>query len=127
MHAVGSDSPSHVPEDQKVGLLSASFLGLLFTQFLGVFNDNLFKWFATYVGIEMVGEKHEQLILSVGSALFVMPYVLFAAPAGFLADKFGKPRVIVATKFLEVVIMLLGITAIAFKLPWLILACIFLL
>ncbi len=127
MHAAGNDAPSHVPEDQKVGLLSTSFLGLLFTQFLGVFNDNLFKWFATYVGIGMVGEKHEQLILSVGSALFVLPYVLFAAPAGFLADRFGKPRVIVATKFLEVVIMILGIIAIYFQLPWLILSCIFLL
>ncbi len=123
----GNDSPSHVPEDQKVGLLSTSFMGLLITQFLGVFNDNLFKWFATYVGIEMMGEEKEKLILSVGSALFVLPYVLFAAPAGFLADRFGKPRVIVATKFLEVVIMILGIIAIAFKLPWLMLGCIFLL
>lgn len=127
MHAAGNDSPSHIPEDQKVGLLSPSFLGLLFTQFLGVFNDNLFKWFATYVGIGMVGEEHEKAILAVGSALFVLPYVLFAAPAGFLADRFGKPRVIVATKFLEVVIMILGIIGIAFKLPWLILGCIFLL
>src|SRR5687767_4728479 len=112
MHAAGNDSPSHIPEDQKVGLLSPSFLGLLFTQFLGVFNDNLFKWFATYVGIGMVGEEHEKAILAVGSALFVLPYVLFAAPAGFLADRFGKPRVIVATKFLEVVIMILGIVGI---------------
>lgn len=127
MHAAGNDSPSHVPEDQKVGILSASFLGLLFTQFLGVFNDNLFKWFATYVGIEMLGNQHKALILSAGSALFVLPYVLFAAPSGFLADRFGKPRVIVATKFMEIVIMALGIAGIYFKLPWLILSCIFLL
>lgn len=127
MHAAGNDSPSHVPEDEKVGLLSPSFLGLLFTQFLGVFNDNLFKWFATYVGIEMLGKEYKELILSIGSALFVLPYVLFAAPSGFLADRFGKPRVIVATKFMEVVIMALGIAGIYFKLPWLILSCIFLL
>ncbi len=127
MHAAGNDSPSHIPEDDKVGLLSVSFLGLLLTQFLGVFNDNLFKWFATYVGIEMLGKDYKELILSVGSALFVLPYVLFAAPSGFLADRFGKPRVIVATKFMEVVIMALGIAGVYFKLPWLILGCIFLL
>lgn len=127
MHAAGNDSPSHIPEDDKVGILSASFMGLLITQFLGVFNDNLFKWFATYVGIEMLGKQYKELILSVGSALFVLPYVLFAAPSGFLADRFGKPRVIVATKFMEVVIMALGIVGIYFKLPWLILSCIFLL
>ena len=127
MHPAGNDSPSHIPEDDKVGLLSLSFLGLLFTQFLGVFNDNLFKWFATYVGIEMLGKEYKELILSAGSALFVLPYVLFAAPSGFLADRFGKPRVIVATKFMELVIMALGIAGIYFKLPWLILSCIFLL
>ncbi len=127
MHAAGNDSPSHIQEDDKVGILSASFMGLLITQFLGVFNDNLFKWFATYVGIEMLGKQYKEMILSVGSALFVLPYVLFAAPSGFLADRYGKPRVIVATKFMEVVIMALGIVGIYFKLPWLILGCIFLL
>lgn len=127
MQIAGSDSPSLIPEEKKVGILSGSFLGLLITQFLGVFNDNLFKWFATYFGTSLLGEDYRELVLSVGSAFFVLPYVLFAAPAGFLADRFGKPRVIVATKFLEVIIMTLAITGIVIKSPWLILFCIFLL
>ena len=127
MHFAGSDSPSLIPEENKVGVLSGSFMGLLITQFLGVFNDNLFKWFATYFGISLLGDDRQAFVLALGSALFVLPYVLFAAPAGFLADKFGKPRVIAATKFMEIVIMLLAVLGILTRSPWLILSCIFLL
>jgi acyl-[acyl-carrier-protein]-phospholipid O-acyltransferase/long-chain-fatty-acid--[acyl-carrier-protein] ligase len=127
MHVAGSDSPSLIPEEHKVGILSGSFMGLLVTQFLGVFNDNLFKWFATYYGVSLLGDEYKATVLATGSALFVLPYVLFAAPAGFLADRFGKPRVIAATKFLEVIIMCLAVLGILMKSPYIILFCIFLL
>ena len=50
----------------------------------------------------------------VGTALFVLPYLMLAAPAGYLADRFSKRTVIVACKFAEIVIMVLGIVAICF-------------
>ena len=130
---------SHIPEDQKVGIWSASFWGLLMNQGLGVFNDNMFKWFSTFVGIHIwntqaavlaVGAEkpdYKELALSIGSAMFVLPYVLFAAPAGFLADKFSKTRVLLVVKFFEVLVMLVGMIAIGTQQPTLIFACIFLL
>ena len=47
-----------------------------------------------------------------GTASFVLPYLLLAAPAGYLADRFSKQRVIVACKLAEIAIMAIAITAI---------------
>jgi len=44
-----------------------------------------------------------------GTILFVVPYLLLAAPAGWLADRFSKRNVIVACKVLEIVVMVIGV------------------
>lgn len=94
------------------GLLSASFLGLLFTQLLTAVNDNIFRWLVIGVGKEYVDQRYHSTILMIGTALFVLPYLVLAAPAGYLADRFSKRNVIVACKVAEIVIMTLGIIAI---------------
>jgi len=103
-------------EADRGGLRSRSFLGLLLTQFLGAVNDSTFRWLVVPIGKEVVeglyGAKHVPVALSAGLACFVLPYILLAAPAGYLADRFSKRRVIVACKLAEVVIMLLGVGAI---------------
>ena len=102
--------------EHRGGLRSQSFLGLLLTQFLGAVNDNMFRWLVVPIGKEVVeglyGAKHVPVALSAGLACFVLPYILLAAPAGYLADRFSKRAVIVACKLAEVVIMLLGVGAI---------------
>jgi MFS family permease len=50
--------------------------------------------------------------LSLGMALFTIPFVLLAVPAGYLADRFSKTRVIRVCKIAEIIIMLLGFAAI---------------
>ncbi len=92
-------------------LRSRSFLGLLITQFLGAINDNMFRWLVVPIG-KTLAEGHEALALSAGLACFVLPYLLLAAPAGYLADRFSKRQVIVGCKVAEVVVMALGIAAI---------------
>jgi len=91
-------------------------LGLLITQFLGAVNDNMFRWLVVPIGKGIVerdyGEQHVALALSAGLACFVLPYLLLAAPAGYLADRFSKRTVIVGCKAAEVLIMILGIGAI---------------
>jgi acyl-[acyl-carrier-protein]-phospholipid O-acyltransferase/long-chain-fatty-acid--[acyl-carrier-protein] ligase len=77
------------PAQQK--LLSRSFVGLLLTQFLGAMNDNMFRWLAVPVGKLVLGEAGEAKALSLGLICFTLPYLLLAAPAGFLADRFSKP------------------------------------
>lgn len=103
-------------DDHRGGLGSRSFLGLLATQFLGAVNDNMFRWLVVPIGKEIVAElygpKHVPVALSAGLACFVVPYILLAAPAGHLADRYSKRTVIVACKVAELVIMLLGVAAI---------------
>ncbi len=94
------------------GLGSKSFQGLLFTQFLGATNDNTFRWLAIGIGKDFVEPDQVAAVLSAGLGCFVMPYLLLAAPAGYLADRYNKRTVIVACKVAEVVVMLLGAAAI---------------
>ena len=56
--------------------------------------------------------------MALGTAVFVVPYILLAAPAGYLADRFSKRQVIVLCKVGEVVIMALAIAGILFGKVW---------
>jgi len=115
-----TDPPPGTPEaiepphthDGTEGLLSVSFLGLLATQLLGAMNDNLFRWLAVYIGKDLVGGQHADAARTAGAALLVLPFMLLAAPAGYLADRFSKRDVIVGCKVAEVVVMILGVAAI---------------
>ncbi|MEX2560534.1 MAG: MFS transporter, partial [Pirellulales bacterium] len=104
-------------QDGQGGLLSRSFLGLLLTQLLGAMNDNLFRWLVVPIGKELLAGPAGDgagaaLALSVGLACFVVPYLLFATVAGYLADRFSKRTVIVCCKAAEVVLMSAGAAAI---------------
>lgn len=103
--------------DKQDRLLSITFLGLLFTQFLGATNDNILRWLVIGIGKEYVSSGRVDLepstVLAIGSACFVLPYILFAAPAGYLADRYSKRTVIVTCKFAEIVIMSLAVLSIA--------------
>lgn len=86
-----------------------SFPCLLAVQFLTVLNDNTFKWMAVAIAKPVLGAT---IALSLGMALFTIPFILLAVPAGYLADRFSKARVIRACKLAEIIIMLLGFAAI---------------
>ena len=108
-----ADTNEDVPSSQEGrGLLSRSFLGLLITQFLGATNDNILRWLVIGIGKQYVDKSDFGLILMAGTAGFVVPYLLLAAPAGYLADRYSKRRVIVACKAAEIVIMVLAVLAI---------------
>lgn len=94
------------------GVGSASFVGLLVTQFLGAMNDNLFRWLVVPIGKYMVGPEKASMAVSVGLAMLVLPFIIFAGPAGWLADRFSKRRVMIGCKVLEIVVMVLGVAAI---------------
>ena len=106
------DDDAGQPTTDQGGLLSRSFLGLLVTQFLGAINDNMFRWLVVPIGKDIVGPERAATALSAGLACFVLPYILLAAPAGYLADRFSKRTVIVGCKVAEVVIMVLGVATI---------------
>lgn len=115
----------------QFGLLKEKRFAPLFgTQFLGAFNDNLYKnalvvlltfqsaqW--TTIPVELLG--------NLAAGLFILPFFLFSATAGQLADKYDKAWLARLSKVLEIVIM--GVAIAGFwlhSLSWL-LAALFLL
>jgi len=106
-----------VAKGKSGGIASPSFLGLVLTQTLTSINDNTFRWLAIGIGKDFVGEKNAALVLSAGTACFVLPYLVLAAPAGFLADRFSKRTVIVSCKIAEMAIMTLGVLSIVLGSP----------
>ena len=90
-------------------LLSKSFLCLMAVQFLTVLNDNTFRWMIVPLAKPHLGPA---AALSLGLAGFTLPFILLATPAGYLADRFSKVKVIRYCKIAEILIMLLGIGAI---------------
>lgn len=86
------------------------FRPFFFTQFLGAFNDNVFKTAL----ITLVAFHASMLNTSVDGAalatllpgLFILPFFLFSATAGQLADKFEKSQIIRIVKVFEIAIML---------------------
>ena len=111
----GSKHFAAVPRERS--LVSASFLGLLLTQFLGATNDNILRWLVIGIGKDYPGVNVSHL-LALGTAVFVLPYILLAAPAGYLADRFSKRRVIVLCKVGEAVIMALAVAGILVGHVW---------
>lgn len=83
-------------------LKQAAALGASYT--LGTFNDNFFKQ-ATLLLALSLGYSGFQ---AWGTFLFALPFVLFSAWAGWLADRFPKKYLVVAAKCLELAAMLAG-------------------
>jgi len=106
-----------VAQSQFALLGTRRFLPLFLTQFLGALNDNLFKnalvILITYVAAERAG-GNPQILVTVAFGVFIVPFFLFSATAGQLADKYGKAGLIRLVKLAEVVLM--GTAAVGFVL-----------
>ncbi len=88
-----------------------SFLALFCTQYLGSFNDNFFRTaMATFITYKVttLADGDKAVIVSMAVALFMLPFFLFSALAGELADKFRKDILIKATKVLETMMVILA-------------------
>ncbi|MET0321027.1 MAG: MFS transporter [Duganella sp.] len=84
------------------------FAPFFWTQFLGAFNDNLFKTaLIVVITFDAVSwtDLTPSLVTNLIPGLFILPYVLFSATAGQLADKFDKAGLTRCVKWLEVAIM----------------------
>lgn len=93
------------------------FLPLFVTQALGAFNDNGFKQalviLVTY-GLAAKNGFDARLIITIAAGVFILPFFLFSATAGQLADKYDKAMLIRRIKFIEIILM--GFAALGFYL-----------
>ena len=96
-------------QSQFALLKQRRFLPFFLTQFFGAGNDNVFKFaftvLATYSAAEWGGMDPKSAGAVIGG-VFILPFVLFSATAGQLADKYDKAALIRFVKNLEIAIML---------------------
>ncbi len=87
-----------------------SYHGMNLTQFLGAFNDNLFKQLVLLLCVDYAretGKNYQSLALF----LFALPFVAFSGFAGYLADRISKRQIVVAMKVAEIGVMSAGFLA----------------
>jgi acyl-[acyl-carrier-protein]-phospholipid O-acyltransferase/long-chain-fatty-acid--[acyl-carrier-protein] ligase len=94
-------------------LKSRRLLPLFVAQFLGAVNDNLFKS-ALVILIayhDTTSSTATQIIVTLATALFILPYFLFSATAGQLADKYEKANLVRLVKLWEIGVMALAVVS----------------
>lgn len=88
-----------------------SFWGMTATQFLGAFNDNLFKQVVLLMCVDMVQRQGDRDYQPIAQGLFALPFILFSGFAGFLSDRTSKRKIVVLCKCAEIGIVTLGTLA----------------
>jgi len=88
------------------------------TQFLGAMNDNILKLLIIFCLIQTQGSQRAGTVTAIAGAAFVLPFLLFAAPSGCLADRYSKALVSQVAKLLEVIVTALAIAAFALQMEW---------
>jgi MFS family permease len=108
-------------------LRARRFLPLFSTQFLGAFNDSLFKqavvMFVTYQLLRSPAKEFQ--FSAIAQGLFILPFFLFSALSGQLADDHDKSRLIRIIKLAEIGIMIVGGAGIMLASKFLMLAAVF--
>ena len=86
------------------------FLPMFVTQFFGALNDNVYKQalllVITYGWIQQ-SYASVSTLNNAAALLFILPYFIFSATAGQIADKYERSRLIRGIKVLEIIIMAL--------------------
>ncbi|MFK8027111.1 MAG: acyl-[ACP]--phospholipid O-acyltransferase [Gammaproteobacteria bacterium] len=105
---------------------SRRFSPLFIVQFLGAFSDNIFKSallilitykFADNLGIEA------SILNMLAAGIFILPFFLFSAFGGLLADKYRKHILIRYIKAFELTILLIASYALIYEQVWLLFVC----
>ncbi len=119
---------AHDHPNQFALLGQRRFAPFFWVQFLGAGNDNVFKFaFTVLVTYQLqVSWLPASLAGLVIGALFILPFLLFSATSGQLADKFDKAMLTRFVKSLEIAIMLLAALGFAQRNVPVLLACVFL-
>jgi acyl-[acyl-carrier-protein]-phospholipid O-acyltransferase/long-chain-fatty-acid--[acyl-carrier-protein] ligase len=93
-------------------LKTRRFLPLFVTQFLGAMNDNLMKQALIMMitfGLLQSSDISPQILVTMAAGIFILPFFLFSATAGQIADKFEKSASIQRIKIVEIFIMAIAV------------------
>jgi 1-acyl-sn-glycerol-3-phosphate acyltransferase len=109
-------NPSMSAPSQFALLRQRRFAPFFWTQFAGAANDNVFKnAFVVFVTFEAASRLRIDagMIVNLIGAVFILPFMLFSATSGQLADKYEKSRLIRLIKLFEIAIMMIGFAGFA--------------
>ncbi|WP_151725665.1 MFS transporter [Acinetobacter radioresistens] len=109
-------------------LRSLRFLPMFLTQFFGARNDNIYNqglllvityWWIHHQGVPV------STLNNLAALLFILPYFIFSATAGQIADRYERSRLVRMIKILEIMIMLIGSAGFLMGNLWLLLLALF--
>jgi 1-acyl-sn-glycerol-3-phosphate acyltransferase len=122
-------SKQGAPDSQPRLMLERRFLPFFITQFLGAFNDNVFKN-ALIILIAFQGAQFSSIetntLTNLSAGLFILPFFIFSATSGQLIDKTEKSLSMQRIKMLEIFIMLCAAWAFSAGELYLLIALLFL-
>ncbi len=95
--------------------MRGGFPALLAVRTLTVVNDNLARWLVIGLGkrAAALAGTAPAAVLAIGTVAYVLPFILFAWIAGWLADRFAKRTIVVGGKFAEILIALVTAAIVA--------------
>jgi acyl-[acyl-carrier-protein]-phospholipid O-acyltransferase/long-chain-fatty-acid--[acyl-carrier-protein] ligase len=90
-----------------------AFWGMTATQFLGAFNDNVFKQLVLLLCVDYKDllQLDKDPYQTTASAMFALPFVMISGFAGWLSDRSSKQKIVVWAKVAEIIVMLAGMAA----------------
>ncbi len=110
LHVVSTDGK--VSHDQLPPLTrDRSFWAMAATQFLGAFNDNLFKQLILLLATPTLAEVKlgsAEDLQSNAQFVFAAAFLIFSGLAGYLSDRYSKRRIVVICKVAEIFVALMG-------------------
>ncbi|ALH96353.1 MFS transporter [Acinetobacter equi] len=110
-------------------LSTRRFLPMFLTQFFGALNDNVFKQaLLLVITYGMIKQQVSDIgmLNNLAALLFILPYFIFSATAGQIADKYERSLLIRAIKTIEIFIMLIGTAGFLLGNVWILLLALFL-
>lgn len=102
------DSTAGVDSGRPLLMRDPSFWGLIVTQFLGAFNDNLFKQIVLFVCVDLALQNRTENQQGAAAFAYALPFVLLSGSCGVLSDRYSKRTIVLLSKLLEIVVMVLG-------------------
>jgi 1-acyl-sn-glycerol-3-phosphate acyltransferase len=107
-------------------MTSRRFAPFFFTQFLGAYNDNVFRQaLILLIASGVVAGVSVNTLNNVGLALFILPFFLISALSGQIADKYEKSMLLRRIKLAEIVIMCVGAVGFYYDAVYFLLAVLF--
>jgi acyl-[acyl-carrier-protein]-phospholipid O-acyltransferase / long-chain-fatty-acid--[acyl-carrier-protein] ligase len=102
----------HGSQPERTARWRIGFPSLIVTQFQGAFNDNGLKFFVIFLILgQNPSESQKDFGVFLIGNLFAIPFLLFSMTGGYLADRFSKRDVTIATKIFELAAMVFAIFA----------------